>query len=141
MEYRSPDRPPIARSQGRVRSLPTQPDIRPIRSAADASGRPVAPAEAVQARLFEDILRAEITQLLNLPPAAREEQRTRIQEVDCLIRALRDRFPHGPKFATPPGRGVHSPGETHPAHVGQLASAVPNGQAATAASCDAGSSA
>ena|SRR5271165_2524942 len=114
MEHRSPDRPPIARWQGRVRSLPTQPDVRPIRSAADATLRTVAPAEAVQARIFEDILRAEIIEMLNLPPEARDEQRARIQEVDRLIRALRDRFPHGPKFATPPGRGLHSPGERTP---------------------------
>jgi hypothetical protein len=114
MEYRSPDRPPIARSQRRVRSLPTRPDVRPIRSAADATVRPVAPAEAVQARIFEDILRAEITEMLRLPSAAREEQRARIQEVDSLIRALRDRFPRGPQFATPPGRGLRSPSDRNP---------------------------
>jgi hypothetical protein len=74
----------------------------------------VAPAEAVQARLFEDILRAEIAEMLNLPPGAREESQPRIQEVNRLITALRDRFPGDPKFATPPGRGVHSTSERTP---------------------------
>ena len=114
MVHRSPDRPTIARSQGRVRSLPIRPDVRPIGSAADASVRPVAPAEALQARLFEDILRAEIAEMLNLPPEAREELRARIHEVDRLITALRDRFPRGPKLTTLPGRGVHSTTERTP---------------------------
>jgi hypothetical protein len=71
-------------------------------------GRIVPPAEAVQARLFEDLLRAEIAEMLNLPPAARDEMRARIEEVDQLIRALRARFPRGPNDATPPAHGLHS---------------------------------
>ena len=111
MEYRLPDRPTIARSRGRVRSLPARSGVRPIGSAAAATVRPVAPAEALQARLFEDILRAEIAEMLKLPPEAREELRARIQEAERLIRALRDRFPGAPKYATSPARGVHSTGE------------------------------
>jgi len=84
-----------------------------------AHGRPVAPrtgndgqrqatpAEATQARLFEDLLRKEIAELLNLPPHAQTEMRSRIAEVDRLIKALRQRFPAGPQPVTPLTRGLH----------------------------------
>ena len=71
-----------------------------------AALRHVLPAEAAQARLFEAILRAEIAELLNLPPQARVDKRDRIAEVDRLIKALRHRFPPGPKTATPLPREV-----------------------------------
>jgi hypothetical protein len=66
-----------------------------------AAQRHIAPAEAAQARLFEAILRAEIAEMLNLPPHARADKRDRIAEVDRLIKALRHRFPPGPSTATP----------------------------------------
>ena len=69
--------------------------------------RQATPAEAVQARLFEDLLRKEIAELLNLPPHARSEMRSRIAEVDRLIKALRQRFPREPQPATPVMHGLH----------------------------------
>lgn len=66
--------------------------------------RQATPAEAAQARLLEDILRREIAEMLNLPPHAQSELRSRIAEVDRLIKALRQRFPRGPQPATP---GLH----------------------------------
>jgi hypothetical protein len=70
--------------------------------------RHVLPAEAAQARLFEAILRTEIAEMLNLPPHARANKRDRIAEVDRLIKALRRRFPPGPRTAAP------LPGEVQP---------------------------
>jgi hypothetical protein len=72
------------------------------------------PAEAAQARLFEAILRAEITELLNLPPHARADKRERIAELDRLIKALRHRFPAGPRAATPLAGEVDSTPERAP---------------------------
>ena len=66
------------------------------RADAEAATRPVTSAEAAQARLFENILRAEIADLLSLSSAARGEQSS-IQELDRLLKALRERFPHGPR--------------------------------------------
>jgi hypothetical protein len=63
------------------------------------------PAESAQARLFEDILRRELAELLNLPPQAQAEMRSRIVEVDRLIRALRHRFPRASNPVPP-----HAPG-------------------------------
>jgi hypothetical protein len=71
-----------------------------------AAQRHVLPAEAAQARLFEAILRTQIAEMLNLPPHARADKRDRIAEVDRLIKALRHRFPPGPKTATPLPRDV-----------------------------------
>lgn len=65
--------------------------------------RHATPAEAAQARLLEDLLRKEIAEMLNLPRHAQSEMRSRIAEVDRLIKALRQRFPRGPQPAT---RGV-----------------------------------
>lgn len=93
-------------------SLPKPPNTYRIRSAADVAARPVTPAEVAQARYFEAILQAEIVQFQNLsklraprwmggstgehrPPAGRTEPDGRIEEVDRLLKALRDRFPHG----------------------------------------------
>jgi hypothetical protein len=59
--------------------------------------RHVTPAEEAQARLFEAMLRTEIVELLNLPPEGQAEMRSRIEELDRLIKALRYRFPHPPK--------------------------------------------
>ena len=130
MVYRSP-RGPVASPRGdaidrdlaAVRSpgykngpsRPKTPVVRRIRSVStpDVAVRPIRPAEVVQARLFEDILRAEIAEMMKLPPGAREEQRNRIEEVDRLIKALRDRFPRGRKVATP-GRGLRPPADRGP---------------------------
>ena len=71
-----------------------------------AAHRHISPAEAAQARLFEAILRAEIAEMLNLPPHARADKRDRIAEVDRLIKALRHRFPPGPMTAAPLTHGV-----------------------------------
>jgi hypothetical protein len=78
-------------------------------STPDVGARPIRPAEAAQARLFEKILRAEIAEMVHLPPEAREQLRDRIQQADGLIKALRDRFPHGPTVTTPPAAGLQSP--------------------------------
>lgn len=61
--------------------------------------RHVTPAEEAQARLFEATLRTEIVGLLNLPPEGQAEIRSRIEELDRLIKALRHRFPHPPTLA------------------------------------------
>jgi hypothetical protein len=66
-----------------------------------AAQRHVTPAEEAQARLFEKMLRIEIVELLNLPPAGQAEMRSRIEELDRLIKALRHRFPHPPKPLVP----------------------------------------
>jgi hypothetical protein len=58
--------------------------------------RHVTPAEQAQARLFEAMLRTEIVELLNLPPEGQAEMRSRIEELDRLIKALRHRFPQPP---------------------------------------------
>ena len=108
------------RSPGRrsTHALPKAPITYRIRSAADVAERPVTPAEAAQARLFEGILQREIVQLLSLvrpvaprwaeksahehrPPAARTEVDARIDEVDRLLKALRDRFPRDPSVGGP----------------------------------------
>jgi hypothetical protein len=81
---------------------------RPVASRhASDEQRQVTPAEAAQARLFEDILRTEIAEMLNVPPHARNEMRSRIAEVDRLIKALRQRFPRSPQPAPPLMRGLH----------------------------------
>lgn len=67
-----------------------------------SAARPVTAAEAAQARLFEGILRDEIAEFMSLPPEARGEQRARVQEVDRLLVALRDRFPQSPPVRRPP---------------------------------------
>ena len=85
----------------RSRSLVSPGNPSDVPSHAVAAQRHVMPAEAAQARLFEAALRAEIAELLNLPPHARADKRDRIVEVDRLIKALRHRFPPGPKPATP----------------------------------------
>lgn len=105
-----------ARSPGHNngRSLQKPLNAHQIHSVADIAARPVRPAEAAQARLFEDILRAEIAELLNLPSDARSELGARIQEVDRLLKALRDRFPRGPMA------GASSRAGRHPANVAQL---------------------
>jgi hypothetical protein len=74
-----------------------------LRMAAAATARPASPAEAAQARRFEKILRAEIAELVALPAEARAEARPRIQELDRLLTALRNRFPYVPEAATPAG--------------------------------------
>src|ERR1700743_3340211 len=66
--------------------------------------RHVSPAEEAQARVFERMLRTEIVELLNLPPDEQAEVRSRIEELDRLIRAIRHRFP--PKPATPLSPGL-----------------------------------
>jgi hypothetical protein len=76
--------------------------------------RPISAAEAIQARLFERILRAEIAEIMHMPPAARAELRDRIEEAEQLIRALRNRFPHDPKIATPSGPGTRPPSDRGP---------------------------
>jgi hypothetical protein len=64
-----------------------------------AARRQALPAEAAQARLFEDILRREIAEMMSGRPQSRAEQQARIAEVDRLIQALRHRFP---RPAVPP---------------------------------------
>jgi hypothetical protein len=76
--------------------------------------RQTMPAEAAQARLFEDILRSEIAEMLNGPPQSRAQMRARIAEVDGLIQALRLRFPHGPRPATSLTPGLPSPADRAP---------------------------
>jgi hypothetical protein len=104
------------RSPGRTNgpSLPKPPTVGHIRSTAGAPARQVKPAEAAQARLFEDILRAEIAELLTLSPEARGERGARIQELERLLKALQDRFPRGPRVATPLERGLRAPRERAP---------------------------
>jgi hypothetical protein len=58
-----------------------------------AARRQALPAEAAQARLFEDILRREIAEMLSGRPQSRAELQARIAEIDRLIQALRHRFP------------------------------------------------
>jgi hypothetical protein len=108
--------PTAARSPGGTNSpsLPKSPTVGHIRSTAGAPARQVKPAEAAQARLFEDILRAEIAELLTLPPEARGERGARIQELERLLKALRDRFPRDPRVPTPPERGLRAPRERAP---------------------------
>jgi hypothetical protein len=79
-----------------------------MHSAAGVTARPVTPAEAAQARRFEKILRAEIAELVALPAEARAEARPRIQELDRLLKALRNRFPCVPEATTPTGPGQPS---------------------------------
>jgi nucleotide-binding universal stress UspA family protein len=114
---------PRARSPGHsnVHSLP--PNACGIGSA-DIAERAVAPAEAVQARLFEAILLVEIVRLQDLarsmmprwtgrgadqqwPPDALTELGARIEEVHRLLRALRDRFPYGPVVGGPSEEGLN----------------------------------
>ncbi len=98
---------PVAARHGDVNSGALR-SVVPPRPPAD-NGDPqlqATPAEATQARLFEDILRKEIVELLNLPPQGQAEMRSRIIEVDRLIKALRHRFPRGPQPAAPHVRGM-----------------------------------
>ncbi|ORV17901.1 hypothetical protein AWB95_05715 [Mycobacterium celatum] len=79
--------------------------------------RPVKPAEAAQARLFEEILQAEIAELrelayrmaqsLDQQPASGSTGpaghllriHSRIDEIHRLLNALRGRFPHSQRDA------------------------------------------
>ena len=106
MSHRAHGRPVAARHGG-VNSGALRSAIPPRPPADDGDPQLQAtPAEAAQARLFEDILRKEIVELLNLPPQGQAEMRSRIVEVDRLIKALRYRFPRGPQPATPHVHGV-----------------------------------
>jgi hypothetical protein len=82
------------------------------RSTASAFAMPVAPAEIAQARVFEELLQAEYTELQErarrigratdqLPDSDNSEQpqdlaqiRARLDEVHGLLGALQGRFPH-----------------------------------------------
>jgi hypothetical protein len=108
-------RRPAARAPGHKNAhpLPKPPNARRIRSAADVAPRAVTPADTVQARFFEAILQREIVESRGLvksmtprwtaggtgehrPPETLTELAARIGELDRLLKALRDRFPHGP---------------------------------------------
>ncbi|BBY08794.1 hypothetical protein MNVI_41120 [Mycobacterium noviomagense] len=92
-------------------------------SAADA-------AQVAQARIFEAMLRVEITELLNLAKSmmprwtggntggyrsfeALKELDARIEEVDSLLKALWARFPHEP-YVGPSKQGSNSGGNHLP---------------------------
>lgn len=92
----------------------------------DTLERGVEPAEVAQARLFEGILQAEFAELhhiahrvagplhaepdLNGPEPARYLQRiqTRINEIQCLLQALRGRFPDSRYNSGLPADGMNS---------------------------------
>lgn len=106
---------PAARAPGNKNAhpLPKPPNVRRICSAADVAPRAVTLADTGQARFFEAILQGEIVELRRLvksmtsrwtaggtgehrPPETLTELAARIGELDRLLKALRDRFPHGP---------------------------------------------
>jgi cobalamin biosynthesis Mg chelatase CobN len=80
----------------------------PLRAASGPPRRPAQPAEVAQARMFERLLRAERAELQDLahrmaqqselddsrPSGELRQLRTRIDEIDGLLRALQGRFPH-----------------------------------------------
>jgi hypothetical protein len=129
-------RRPAARAPGHKNAhpLPKPPNVRRIRSAADGAPRTVTRRDIAQARFFEAILQGEIVELRGLvksmtprwtargtgehrPPDTLTELAARIEELDRLLKALRDRFPHGPcvggrpagELAVTPGRSPVAP--------------------------------
>jgi hypothetical protein len=101
------------------------------RSTAEMAGPAGASAETVQARLFEAILLVEIVQLQGLaksmtsrgtwggadehrPHRELSELGARIEEVHRLLRALRNRFPHGPVVGGRSEGGLNSLGDRTP---------------------------
>jgi hypothetical protein len=100
----------VARTQQRPLIAET-PNACHIRSAGEIVAGPVSSAEAAQARLFENTLQAELHRLRNLEklmtlrgtgPGSDEQQAGEelrelsagIEEVNHLLKALRDRFLH-----------------------------------------------
>jgi hypothetical protein len=124
---------PVASPRGRVidqrrvaARSPKPPNAGHIRSAADIVARPVSLAEAAQAKLFESILQVELYRLQDLeklvtlrgtradPDELRAAAELRelsagIEEVNHLLKALRDRFLHAGMVGAPAEQGVKSP--------------------------------
>lgn len=95
-------------------SVPLSPSAYEIGPTADAPARPVIPAEAAQAEQFATMLQVELVHLQGMlksltprwagsgaedhrRPAAQTQLAARLQEVDRLLRALRNRFPNSPR--------------------------------------------
>lgn len=114
MSYRAHARA-VSLGHASVNSVPLR-DAVPPRSPVHEGDphRRSTPAEAAQARVFEDILRRELAELLNLPPQAKAEMRSRIVEVDRLIRALRHRFPRPSTPVPPQAAGVRQTADRAP---------------------------
>jgi hypothetical protein len=84
----------------RPRTLPTI-GSSAFRAASVVPPRNAQPAEIAQARVFERLLQTECAELQELahraagePPGELAQLRSRIDEIDGLLRALRGRFPH-----------------------------------------------
>jgi len=115
------DRAPRSRAAIRMHEssvLPRTSKGRRRLSAVDVTACPVHPADAAQAGLFERILQAEIAELRQLATllvprwtdSGTDDHRllntfteltARIEEVDRMLEALRDRFPQGSLLSEP----------------------------------------
>jgi len=100
------------RPRDAARTLPRTINGHRVRGAASVLPRPVQPAEVAQARVFEELLRAECAELQELAhriagamdqlsdsdssqsPRDLMQIRARIDEVHGLLQALQRRFPH-----------------------------------------------
>jgi hypothetical protein len=124
---------PAARAPGHKNAhpLPKPPDVRRIRSAADVAPRAVTLADTAQARFFEAILQGEIVESRGLvksmtsrgaaggtgqhgPAETLTELAARIGELDRLLKALRDRFPHGPCVGGHPAGEIGRAARSYP---------------------------
>lgn len=122
------DRMPQGRTTVRTREYPAltrSSNGRRLLSAADVAAFPAHPADAAQAAAFARMLQAEMAELRRLAtvmalpgtkastddsrlPKTLTEVTARIEEVHRLLKALRNRFPHGPLLGGPALRTVNS---------------------------------